>query len=558
MLKKLLTFYILLFFTFDVIAQWTTDVYTNTPICTSIYKQREVRLDSDSDGGAFIVWRDYRSGTSLNIPDIYIQKVDSNGVAEWTINGAEICVLPSNQSTPALIKDGKGGVIVAWTDRRTGIADIYAQRIDKNGNILWNANGVPVVEKAYKEHSPKIISDDHSGAILVWEDLRVDSTFDIWAQRIDSNGNTLWQNGGISVCLQDSNRINHKVQRDGDGGAIITWQDQRNGEGDYDIYAQHLDADGNYLWSPQGVAVCVAPGNQINPKIDPEKKADGVFIGWQDLRNGLDYDIYCNRIDSNGVALWGVTGKPVVQAVNNQSAIDILSNNKTEGVIFTWKDKRANQYDIYCQKLDLNGNPEWQSNGVPVCTASGDQLNPNIISDKNGGAIIVWQDERGTDFDIYCQRVSYNGNTIWKNNGEAICLAVGDQTGPKNVPDNKGGLIVAWEDKRNVSKDIYIHHLLFEDTVTYPIDTPITSIKTLNSTAFRIYPNPTKGEFIVETSVTDIESIQVIDIQGREMMNVEIINDAHISMDITNLNKGSYFVLVKTKEGIFVEKVILN
>lgn len=550
-MKNTLLFIVTILF-LDTYAQWNTDVYTNTAICTASFKQKEIRLDSDSDGGAFIVWRDYRSGSVFEEPDIYIQKVDSNGYAEWTINGREICVLPYNQGTPGLTKDENGGVIITWTDRRNNVADIYAQRIDANGNILWALNGVPVVEKINSEHSPKVISDDNSGIIAVWEDQRwdADSTYNIWAQRIDSNGNAVWTSGGIPVCPQDSNRINHKVQRDGDGGAIITWQDGRKGPGDYDIWAQHLDPLGNYIWPVNGIAVCGAVGNQTNPKIDPEKSADGIFVSWIDKRNGVDYDIYCNRIDSNGTPLWGVNGKPVVTATNNQSALDILSNNKTQGVIVTWKDKRSSEYDIYVQKLDMDGNPVWGVDGIAVCTAIGDQLNPNIISDKNGGAIIVWQDERSFDWDVYTQRVSYNGNMVWQYNGAPVCLAVGDQTSPKNIPDNKGGCIVSWEDKRNGSKDIYMHHLLFEDTVTYPQDSiPADTVSTLVNELlpeFNIYPNPFDQDIFIQGEFLDKCSFELINILGEKIdVAINVISNQKVHLESEVLSKGVYFVLIK-------------
>lgn len=547
----------------DVYAQWNTSPYLNTAICTATFKQRELRIDSDSDGGAFIVWRDYRTGTVFDESDIYIQKIDSNGYAKWTLNGAAICVLPSNQSTPTLTSDEKGGVIIAWTDRRTGVADIYAQRIDANGNILWNLNGVPVCDKTLKEHSPKIISDDNSGAIVVWEDERTDSTFNIWAQRIDSNGNVVWTDGGISVCTQDSNRINHKVQRDGNGGAIITWQDGRNGEGDYDIWAQHIDTDGNFLWTTNGIAICSATGNQTNPKIDPEKSSNGIFVSWQDERNGTDYDIYANRIDSNGTLLWGTNGKPVVIAPNNQSALDFLSNNKTEGLIVTWKDKRSTEYDIYVQKLDLDGNPVWQTNGLLVCGALGDQINPNIISDKNGGAIIVWQDERGFDWDIYAQRVSYNGNMIWQENGEAVSLATGDQDGPKSIPDNKGGVIVAWEDKRDgVSKDIYAHHLLIVDTVSYPADTLLNGINAINSIAMKVFPNPFHDVLNVSLkSDVEVKQIQILNVLGEIVYQKDVFENTKnitIQYGLQNLNRGIYFLKISdgfASKTVFIEKV---
>ena len=529
-------------------AQWNSDTNINTPICTAFYKQKEQRLESYGKGGAFIVWKDWRFDGFL--PDIYVQRVDSNGYPLWTVDGAVACDEPSDQSTPAITTDEKDGVIIAWSDERSGgKRDVFAQRIDADGNKMWAVDGVPVATKVEREHSEKIVSDDHGGVFVVWEQERLDFSWDIWAQRIDSSGNAVWVSGGIPVCNVTANRINHKIQRDGEGGLFVTWQDERSGN--FDIYVQRIDANGNLLWNTSGVSVCAAPGVQSNPKIDPEKQLDGVYIAWVDKRNGTDYDVYCNRVDSNGNVLWGAMGKPVAVGSGNQSAIDILSNNKTEGLIVTWKDNRSPNYDIYIQKINLSGEPVWALNGIVVCDAPEDQLNPNIISYKACGAIIAWQDFRYGDWDVFSQRVSANGIPQWTVNGEAVSTAVGEQESPKNIPDNKGGSIYVWEDKRGgVSKDIYIHHLLLEDTTRVGIRNQY------GLTNIQVYPNPFQANIHIDLALSSNSKIsfRLYNQLGVEVYSNDQFTDANsghfeIKLESFNLNSGLYYLAVSTADG---------
>lgn len=214
------------------------------------------------------------------------------------------------------------------------------------------------------------------------------------------------------------------------------------------------------------------------------------------------------------MVLWG-NGRVVVDASGNQSAIDILSNNKTQGLIVSWKDNRNSDYDIYMQKLSPDGDPVWPSNGVVVCDEANDQLNPNIISDKKGGAIVVWQDGRSGEFDVYSQRMSKNGFQQWLPSGEPVCTAVGDQFSPKNIPDNKGGAIYVWEDKRSGgSKDIYAHHLLFADTAA-------TGVRELSQLAnIQILTNPFEEE--IKLNLGSEESVElnflVYDVLGKTLL----------------------------------------
>jgi len=39
-----------------------------------------------------------------------------------------------------------------------------------------------------------------------------------------------------------------------------------------------------------------------------------------------------------------------------------------------WKDERNGNIDIYAQRIDASDVPLWAVDGVPVCTAAGDQI----------------------------------------------------------------------------------------------------------------------------------------------------------------------------------------
>lgn len=539
----------------QLFAQWSMDPTINTTVCDTAGLQKDVRLTSDGAGGVFMVWRDYRKGTTRS--DIYAQRLDSLGFPMWTKNGVGVCTLTADQSTPAIISDDRGGVLIAWSDWRSSIErDLYAQRLDANGNLMWQTNGAPITTKNAREHSEKIIRDDHGGLIAVWE-KQVSGRWDIWAQRLDSNGQAVWVDGGIAVCTDNSNRINHKAQRDGKGGAIITWQDERSGT--YDIYAQRLDGTGQRLWGNAAKPVCTATGVQTTPKIDPEKRSGGAYISWIDARNGSDYDIYCQRLDSNGTVLWGPNGMPVCTANGNQSAMDIVSNNKVDGVIVTWKDKRAGNFDIYAQKLEYTGSPQWTMNGVKICDMNGDQLNPNIISDKDSGAIIVWQDNRGSDWDIYAQRIDKSGQVTWQLNGTEVCTAIGDQEAPKNIPDNKGGTIIAWKDERTSSADdIYAHHL-------FASGSPNT-VKQLSKNIVRleVSPNPytSKLKLMIELKKNDNIKIELIDLLGKvhstfPAWHVEAgVQKMSLDFSDDSMPSGIYILRISGKQGVHSLKLL--
>ena len=60
-----------------------------------------------------------------------------------------------------------------------------------------------------------------------------------------------------------------------DAGAITCYVDGRNGN---DIYAQRVDPNGTALWNPDGVAICTAEGYQQYPNIAEITKVSAFFM----------------------------------------------------------------------------------------------------------------------------------------------------------------------------------------------------------------------------------------------------------------------------------------
>jgi hypothetical protein len=137
----------------------------------------------------------------------------------------------------------------------------------------------------------------------------------------------------------------------------------------------------------------------------------GAIITWMDGRNGIPQtrDIYAQRV-ANGAIQWTPGGVPICTAQNNQHGPIIVSDG-SNGAIITWQDERNGNWDLYAQRVDANGAVEWAENGVPICTAQGNQyICPIIVSDSSNGAIITWTDERNGNLDIYAQRVFSDGS----------------------------------------------------------------------------------------------------------------------------------------------------
>ena len=384
---------------------WATN---GTPLCTATGSQDSPRTVPDGTGGAIVFWRDGRATSA-----VYAQHVSASGLPSWASNGVPVAPFSGTQSLPRAIPDGAGGGIVTWQDTRAS-DDIYCQRIGPNGATSWTSDGVPVCADPGSQSVP-VIARSGDGAIIAWVDSRKVTETDIYAQRIDSSGSPRWAADGIPICAAVGNQAQLRIVGDGTGGAILVWQDLRIGPTG-DLYAQRVDSLGVVRWATDGVSICSAPDDQANPALAASGPGSAT-IAWEDRRNGTDKDIYAQRVNSGGTVSWATDGIAVCIATGNQtlsfSTVPILQlepivEDGSGGVVLAWTDPRVSPPSIYAQRLDASGNALWTSNGTKATTPGGNESMPTIVADGVGGAILAFR-RTGNITDIYGTRIAPQG-----------------------------------------------------------------------------------------------------------------------------------------------------
>ena len=432
------------------LAVWPHDpTVGNVPLCTATGNQQNVACIPDGVGGAILTWHDSRTGGF----DIYAQRVSAAGIPMWGPNGVPVCTVPGDQQYPVIVSDGAGGAIIAWIDFAiSGNSDIYAQRLNAAGASLWPTGGVAVCTAPNNQGGVRMASDGAGGAIAAWNDNRTGLGNDIYVQRLNPAGTPQWVANGVAICVAVGDQYPSSIISDGAGGAIMAWDDNRIGS-NYDIYGQRVNSAGFVLWATNGAAICTALSDQSGAVLASDG-AGGAIAAWADNRNG-NSDIFAQRIHATGAALWPVNGVVVCNANLNQSGQSILSDG-SGGAIVAWNDNRVSSFDIYAQHLNSNGVNLWPANGVALCAAPLDQSYPVLVSDGSGGAIAAWGDGRNGANDIFAQRVTGSGTVMWSPNGVAVSTAAYGQVNPTIVPDGSGNAIVLWQDLRNgLDYDVY-------------------------------------------------------------------------------------------------------
>jgi hypothetical protein len=421
------------------------------------YDQSQIAVIGDGQGGAVVVWaRGLNEGGYLKC-DIYAQRLDRKGNSLWTPGGQPICVLSEDQVSPRIVSDGHGGYIIAWTDLRTGsYGDIYAQRVDGDGNPLWTTNGVAVCSATSLQGYPEMIPLDGGGAVIAWQDYRSGSNWDIYAQRVSNDGSMLWPASGVAVCTNTSYQEHVRISPGPYKGTNVVWTDNRNGG--YDIFANYVDSLGTPNWGTTGNCICSYAGDQSNPEMVSDDLGGAIVI-WLDLRNG-NADVYGTRIDY-GSPTWTTNGISICSAAGNQN-YPIIRRYGRYGAIVAWRDERGGSTDLYAQRVDIFGNQYWAADGAAICSDIQSQYIEDIVEDGSDNLIFVWSDTRNVYNDIYAQKIDGSGTPLWDPDGVPLVTEYYYQAGSRMAPDGAGGAIVAWEDQRYwqaKGKDIYAQRL---------------------------------------------------------------------------------------------------
>jgi len=382
----------------------------------------QIKAVSDGDGGAIVAWTINPTGMNS---DIYIQRVDRNGDTLWTYAGLPVAVTSYEETDIAMCEDGAGGAFIVWRDNRTGTYKLYYRGFRGNGE---NHSGGTVSSTSSTQTLPKLALVETGTFIVMWKDDR-NGNYDLYAQAFDTTSTRIWGTEE-EVCTESSDQTGHYIAGDGAGGAIAVWMDYRNGK--FDIFAQRLLLSGGAYWARDGLDICThsfVKGGPLGVARDDE---GGAYFTWNDYRNG-DGDIYAQHVNENGTGYWHIDGISVCTGPGSTQEPMVLPDG-AGGAVVTWIDWRVGEDDIYAQRLDSKGRALWAENGKLIRQATGHQrIDPVSTSEGTRGVFVAWENGSPvSDFNIYACYYDLDGDT---GTPEPRIMEAGD------VPGDEGGWV---------------------------------------------------------------------------------------------------------------------
>jgi phosphoribosylformylglycinamidine (FGAM) synthase PurS component len=388
-----------------------------------------------------VVWQDWRGGEY----DIYGSRVSQDGEV-LDPEGIPISTAIEKQGYPSVVFDGANWFVV-WEDYRYQYHyDICATRVGQNGVVL-DPEGILISTAAHwQEHS--FVAFDGTNYLVVWQDWRSCADDDIYGVRVSQDGTVLDPEGipiSTAVYWQECPSVAFNGTN-----YLVVWEDRRDGDWwNCDIYGARVSQDGVVL-DPEGIAISTATENQGWPLI----ASDGTnwFVAWTDARS-YEYDVYGARVSQGGVVL-DPEGIPISTAAFGQSHSSLAFDGTNYLVV--WQDYRSTAFrDIYGARVGQDGTV-LDPSGMPIATTGAyDRESPTVAFDGTN-YLVVWEKVYGLmdeHSDIYGVRVNQDG-VVLDPSDIPISTAAGVQR-YSSVAYDDTNYIVVWQDDRNGNWDIY-------------------------------------------------------------------------------------------------------
>jgi hypothetical protein len=330
------------------------------------------------DGADFlVVWEDSRSDAQC---DIYGARVTPQGQV-LDPAGFVISQASRYQNSPALAFDG-ANFLAVWQDYRGGEWKVYGSRVTPQGTVL-DPTGIAISQAAYDQFSASV-GFDGANFLVAWLDLRSGSESDIYGARVTPAGVVL-DPSGIPISTAADWQEVPSLAFDG-ANFLVVWEDYRNGS-DYDIYGARVTPQGEVL-DESGFVVSQAAYEQYAPAL----AFDGAnfLVAWEDSRSDSSEDIYGARVTPAGVVLdsSGITISMGAGERDNPS----LGFDGTDFLV-VWEDYRSeSERDVYGARVTPGGTV---FDGGPIVSQPGNQSCPRLCYGTGGQTFLMYQSWAG-------------------------------------------------------------------------------------------------------------------------------------------------------------------
>jgi len=242
------------------------------------------------DGTNVLLQWNHQSGPFW-APDskLYLQKYNSSGIELWDSPVVAVgpVVFPTGNYFQESVENDAGESFSAWTEMAGSNQSAVAQRISGSGEIVWG-DGVEFSTNSghFRTNPRTTVAEGSSELMAVWTETNGgQSQHGVYAQRLDENGDRLWGSSGVAVVPLNGNYSYLDLSVKGFGDDMVAAYIEQSVNMTGDIYASRLNSNGEYVWSEQTVTLTTSGSSKSD--MSSGKGPGCMFIVWTE--NGSVY-----------------------------------------------------------------------------------------------------------------------------------------------------------------------------------------------------------------------------------------------------------------------------
>lgn len=344
-------------------------------------------------GGGFVVaWEDDSStADGAGNHDIMARGFGPGGCSGF----ADVVVntqTAGHQTSPAMAADASGNFVVVWADDQddNGVYQIYGRGFSPDGSQRIPTFVVNTVA-AGQQKNPAVAMALDGAFVVAWEDEPTGSgTEQIVVRGFDANGT---QRFGDRSVHSDTlgQRIEPALGMDASGGFVVAWQDDSDGNGSYQVHARGFDSTGAQRFARITVNT-VATGQQRNPSIGVDALG-GFLVAWEDDQDGDgNYQILARGFATTGTQR--LADFRVHAATAGQHLAPSVSAASDGSFAVGWEDDGDGNGSNNVRVKTFHGSgAAWLAERVVNLVTDGQQLAPGAALNAAGTLVTVWADD---------------------------------------------------------------------------------------------------------------------------------------------------------------------
>jgi hypothetical protein len=247
-------------------------------------------------------------------------------------------------------------------------------------------------------------NDDDDEWLVVWRDARNGAHYGIYGQRVDRNGAL---KSGVLTIWDDADTLDRPaVAYDTTQHRfLVVWQNNANPA----IEGRVVNANGTFYTSK--IFITTGSLSRTFPDVAYNPITDEYLVVWAYGTTGANHDIYARKVGVDGIIDPG--GTYVISAdTDDEYSPAVMADPRDGRYLVVWSIHENGADHIVGRRLLSNGATSGATFTISYSWALGDQWVPALVfNSSNSQALVVWEDYRNPDADVY-GRLVYSNNTI--------------------------------------------------------------------------------------------------------------------------------------------------